>query len=149
MNKQGIQYITDVFKKQRPARTVQRKHLPITANLIVGPGNGRDKEHRKQQSHHHHRSSDVRTIPLHTPLNQEGYGSQYRPHNHHRMETDQTPFKEIFQRKALAPAVVVGIADNKPRENKKEIYGQIPMVDTLNKCSSGKGIALKYVIPYH
>ena len=65
------------------------------------------------------------------------------------METDQTPFKEIFQRKALAPSVVVGIADNKPREDKKEIYGQIPMVDTLDKRPSGKGLALKYVIPYH
>ena len=56
--------------------------------------------------------------------------THYASHYHHRMQTDNTPLEESTDAHP-APAVVIGITDNKTGKHKEKIYRQVTVIDNL------------------
>ena len=62
-------------------------------------------------------------VPAFHACKQEGDGSDECAHHDHGMKADETTAEEFACREGFAPAVVVGVADDKPREHEEEVYG--------------------------
>jgi len=52
------------------------------------------------------------------------------------LKADEAAFEETFQCH-FTPAVVVGVADDKAGEKKKEIHSQVAVVDDLSEIGGG------------
>ena len=65
------------------------------------------------------------------------------------MKTNETATEEASQGERLAPAVIIGIANDKTRKDEKEIHGKVAMVDIVNYgLVACKLEALKHMIPH-
>ena len=91
----------------------------------------------------------MRPVPLHTALNTKRDSTQNGPHDYHWMKTYQTAFEEVFHGKTFTPTVVIRVTDHKTRKNKEEIHGKITVIESLDIATTGKSVALEYMIPYH
>ena len=67
---------------------------------------------------------DKREISISSKIEEQS--TDKRSHNYHRMQTNQSAFKEILQRHSI-PTVIIGIANDKTRKNEKEVNSQIAM----------------------
>ena len=66
------------------------------------------------------------------------------------MQTDESATEKVAQREPFLPAVVVGIADNKTREDEEEVDSKIAVVDECDdRAPSCKGEAFENVVEYH
>jgi len=59
---------------------------------------------------------------------------------YHRLQPDQTPLKKIAHRH-LPPTIVIGIADHKTRQQKKEVDGKIAVIDIHIEMTGGMRLA--------
>lgn len=150
VDEKSIKNIPDIFKKQRPAGTVQRKHLPVSAYVITRSRIGRYEKHRQQEGQHDCGGSHLRAVPLHPSLDKEGNATDNRSHDNHRMKANQSSLEEAFQGQIFFPAVVVSIADDKTRKYKEKVDGQVAVVDDRDEgAPSGKRETFKNVIKHH
>ena len=131
---EGIEYIGAIFVEKRPPRSIERVHLLPAAHV---------HRHRHGQQRHadeHHREHLPHRHGMHRPhiaiLKIEQRRTDDRPHDDHRMQADEPPFEEIFERHAV-PAVVVGIADDESRKGEEEIDGQVAVVEQLVEMARG------------
>ena len=66
------------------------------------------------------------------------------------MQADEASLEEIAQSHGLSQAVVVGIADDEPRKDEEEIYGQVAVVDDSDdSAAGGKRQSLENVVEHH
>ena len=79
-------------------------------------------------------------------LDAKGNDAQRRPDNHHRVQPDQPPLKEILHRHPFPPTVVIGIPYHKPRKDKEKIHSHITVIHLLVNRTGGK--SLKHMKPH-
>ena len=85
---------------------------------------------------------------LHTG-EQKRHGAYQRSQHHHRVKTYQTTTEETAHCKRFAPTVVVGIANDKAREQEEEVDGKIAVVDKVDEgLVACKLKTFEYMIPY-
>lgn len=88
-------------------------------------------------------------VPSLHACKQEGDCTYQRTHHHHGVKAYEAPTEEASQGERLAPAVIIGIANDKTREDEKEIHGKVAMVDKVNYgLVACKLEALKHMIPH-
>ena len=76
--------------------------------------------------------------------------AQHGTHHNHGVQADEAPLEEVAQRERLAPAVVVGIADDEAGKDEEEVYGQIAVVDHRDDgASGGEGQSLEDVVKHY
>ena len=132
-----IENVGYVLVEQRPCGTVQRTGFAPPADV---PRRRRGEDRAGEQADQQH------FPPRHVGNHRKRCGLEVeeerpddRPHDDHRMQADEPPLEEIFERHAV-PAVVVGIADDEARKHEEEIDGQIAVVENLESLSPGVGL---------
>lgn len=140
---QSIQNIADIFEKQRPARPVQRIHLPQAPNF--GAGRSRDQQRIDERGQQQGRDRHLRNVPHRTSLEIKHDRPNHSPHDDHRVKAYDPAFDEILHGHRF-PAVVVSIANDKTGQNKEEIDSQITVVDLLIQMT--RRIGFEYMKPY-
>ncbi len=135
-----IEDVAYVFEEERPAGTVERKHLAVAAHLGARAGRHREEQHGQQHGRQHRRKGDRRAVPPHAPLQAEGDGPQHGRQHDHRMQPNEAPSEKRPERHAPPPTVVVGIADDEAREQEEEVDGQIAVVEPLVEGTRGESL---------
>jgi len=125
----SVEDVRDVLEEEGPGGAIERVHLVPPPDV-----HGR-KQRQKGEADQHHKQH----LPNGRPADQrkrrpcleikEGRPND-TPHDHHGLQANQTAFIEV-PLAHLPPTIVVGIGDHESGKKKKEIDGQIAVVQNL------------------
>ena len=84
-------------------------------------------------------------VPCHAALSHIGYETDDGSRDDHRVETDEASLEKMGSTH-LSPTVIIGIANDKARKDKKEVNSQITMIEALVERTGSK--CFKHMIPH-
>lgn len=150
MQNESIENVAYIFEEKRSARTIEWKHLAVAAHLTRLAWQGRQHQAGTEESDEREGKGGVGAVPtLHVCEPKRGNADE-SAHDHHRVEAYESPAEKLWHCERLSPSAVIGIADDKAREEEKEVDSKVAVVDEINdRLVAGKLIAFKYVIPHH
>ena len=151
MDEEGVKDITYILKEERPNWSVERKHLAIAAHLVGDARHCRYHKHGEQQGYHNPTCRGCGGIPPFKTYEGKSHKAKHGTHDEHRVEADEAALEKL-PHGHLSPSIVVGIADDKTREDEEEVYGDVGMIERSDDATAhaigglGKGKALEDVV---
>lgn len=121
------------------------EHLAVASDLGHCARERRQHEQAEQKRGDDGRGADSRAVPSLAALDNERDDAEQDADDDHRLQTYDAPDDKASGGHAALPAAVVCVADDKARENKEKVDGEVAVVETLvdGRC----GESLEDVIP--
>ena len=142
---QGVADAAYILEEKRPARAIEREHLAVASDF--GQSAGKSGQHKQTEKKRGYDSAgaDNGTVPALATLNYERHNAEQDADDNHGLQTYDASDDKLPGSEAALPAAVIGVADDKTRENKEKVDGEIAVVETLVDGRCGK--RFKDVIP--